>query len=215
VHKPAGLRVGCAERAPDSVVSLVPVEEVGVDLEGDGGVAVAEHARYGDRVESVGDEPGGCCVAEVVEADAFDAGFFGGAFEAAVGDVAVLEGCAFAGGEDRILVLGVRACEAEVDQFAAEVVGEGDAADAGRGLGRAVLAADQPLAANVEEAGGLVEVTRSFSASASVTSSSFTPLRASANVMRTVAPFPSGISAPDISETRIVFRAISFALQSG
>ena len=46
-----------------------------------------------------------------------------------------------------------------------------------------------------------------FSASASVTSSSLAPLRASANVMRTVAPFPSGISAPLMSDTRTVFLA--------
>jgi hypothetical protein len=47
----------------------------------------------------------------------------------------------------------------------------------------------------------------SFSASASVTSSSREPRRASANVIRTVAPRPSGISCPDISDTRIVLRA--------
>jgi hypothetical protein len=47
----------------------------------------------------------------------------------------------------------------------------------------------------------------SFSASPSVKSSSRTPFRASVNVIRTVAPLPSGISAPDWSETRIVFFA--------
>ena len=47
----------------------------------------------------------------------------------------------------------------------------------------------------------------SFSASASVTSSSRTPLRASWKVMRIVAPLPSGISEPDMSETRTVLRA--------
>lgn len=53
------------------------------------------------------------------------------------------------------------------------------------------------------------------SASASVKSSSRTPFRASANVMRTVAPLPSGISAPDMSETRIVFRAIRSSFDTG
>ena len=48
----------------------------------------------------------------------------------------------------------------------------------------------------------------SFSASASVTSSSRAPLRASANVMRTVAPFPSGISSPLMSDIRTVFLAM-------
>ena len=46
-----------------------------------------------------------------------------------------------------------------------------------------------------------------FSASASVTSSSRTPLRASWNVMRIVAPLPSAISAPEISDTSTVLRA--------
>jgi hypothetical protein len=49
-----------------------------------------------------------------------------------------------------------------------------------------------------------------LSASASVTSSSRAPRRASANVIRTVAPRPSGISSPEISETRIVLRAMGF-----
>ena len=53
-----------------------------------------------------------------------------------------------------------------------------------------------------------------FSASASVTSSSREPRRASAKVMRTTAPLPSGISAPDMSEIRIVFRAISAPFSS-
>lgn len=47
----------------------------------------------------------------------------------------------------------------------------------------------------------------SVSASASVTSSSRTPLLASANVIRIVAPLPSGISSPDMSLTRITLLA--------
>ena len=50
------------------------------------------------------------------------------------------------------------------------------------------------------------------SASASVTSSSRTPLRASWNVIRTVAPFPSAISAPEMSDTSTVLRATVFLL---
>ena len=46
------------------------------------------------------------------------------------------------------------------------------------------------------------------SASWSVTSSSRTPLRASRKVIRTVAPFPSAISSPDMSDTRTVFFAM-------
>jgi hypothetical protein len=54
-----------------------------------------------------------------------------------------------------------------------------------------------------------------FSASASVTSSSREPRRASANVTRTVAPLPSGISSPDMSETRIVFLAKANSFRKG
>jgi hypothetical protein len=97
-------------------------------------------------------------MAEIVEADTFDAGLLGGAFEAAVGDVPVLERGSFARGEDRSLVLRVSACEAEVDQVAAKVVGKGDAPDAGGRFRRPVLAADQPLPADVQDAGVLVEV---------------------------------------------------------
>ncbi|HEY8779612.1 MAG TPA: hypothetical protein VIL93_07465 [Solirubrobacterales bacterium] len=88
---------------------------MGVDLEGDVGVAVSEDGGDGDRVEAVVDQARGGGVAEVVEADARNARLLGGAFEAAVGDIAVLEGGSLAGGEDRILVLRVPACEAEVD----------------------------------------------------------------------------------------------------
>ena len=42
--------------SPYSLVSLVAVEEVGVDLEGDVGVAVAEDGGDGYGVDAVGDE---------------------------------------------------------------------------------------------------------------------------------------------------------------
>jgi multiple sugar transport system ATP-binding protein len=50
---------------------------------------------------------------------------------------------------------------------------------------------------------------------AALASSSRTPLRASAKVMRTVAPLPSAISSPDLSDTRIVFFAIASLLLWG
>jgi hypothetical protein len=118
-----------------------PIEEVGVDVEGDCGACVAEDAADLADVEAqVDDEVAGEGVAEVVEAKrrpaaSVEAGALDRVGEGGAGDVSLRERGAVPGGEDVVVIGGEAGAASFPGEDGGELRGERDVADGGARLG--------------------------------------------------------------------------------